>query len=638
MPTPEFAVTVLVLEFLVGAFIAALLLRSLPIRDGSIPWHVFVSVLVAWSFAIYIPVFLLPADLASAVRDHYEVPQDKFVILWRVAYWSTQVMTWIVLSIELTYVRAGDFTVKDRILRWGRENLRNYGIAALAGGVCVLYLLFKGGLSPKSLMGVLIGFSNMYGLSVFIAILGYGCVALPKQLWKQSHPDERLMDCQFRAARTDASIVDARSALAVQMNAAVRASRLLAEDNPLRSCIDVIMQKCPVDFDLESANHLLDSRDRETNSISFNSASDITKAKLVDLHRNLKRAVLALRRAKHEWNLLVEEAFDMEDVMSNRTEISKRFKSTLHPPRVGFVGGVLDRLEWEWKVKMRFPTFRALAVLFGIFSVIVVWSEVTIFSDKSLSPLSHILFPSMSYFGLQILVFMPLAYMVTCGFYTLFHLRLLSFVQIYFGNHTDGYSLVFNAGWCARLAAPLCFNFVNMLNIPPITAYHKIMKSMDAVPLLGVWVNNFFPCFIVLFSFFTLFNLWGKIARCLPFRSFALEDVMSEDLIQEGKRLLREERKRRERASDPGSARKEYRHTSGRPSPQPSMPYDRSISNTSIASVDRDRGDSPLLNGVDPSSHSNPAGQLQSFGSSLISKFNATVKEQSGKYLRIPRL
>jgi hypothetical protein len=127
---------------------------------------------------------LLPVDIAQSV-SHAQTAEAKATIatLWHIVYWSTFVLSWVVLPTMLQFFMAGDFTFRDRLVSALRENIRFYLICAGLGVVIIIFALASN-MSPKDVLGFLIAYGNTYGMLLIILLLGNGLVALPRRLWE----------------------------------------------------------------------------------------------------------------------------------------------------------------------------------------------------------------------------------------------------------------------------------------------------------------------------------------------------------------------------------------------------------------------------------------------------------------------
>lgn len=62
---------------------------------------------------------IVPLDVVSTLRGVNPVAIDD---LWDISYWSTQLLTWLLIPIYMGYADAGEFTWKGRMLASVRSN------------------------------------------------------------------------------------------------------------------------------------------------------------------------------------------------------------------------------------------------------------------------------------------------------------------------------------------------------------------------------------------------------------------------------------------------------------------------------------------------------------------------------------
>lgn len=43
------------------------------------------------------------------------VPDGLFPNLWRIIYWTSQFLTWLIMPLMQSYLKAGDFTIKGKL-------------------------------------------------------------------------------------------------------------------------------------------------------------------------------------------------------------------------------------------------------------------------------------------------------------------------------------------------------------------------------------------------------------------------------------------------------------------------------------------------------------------------------------------
>jgi hypothetical protein len=64
------------------------------------------------------------------------------VTLWSLNYWSVFILNWFVLPILQEYLAAGDFTVKERVMRSLRNNIPLLVIYFVAFIIIIIVLAF----------------------------------------------------------------------------------------------------------------------------------------------------------------------------------------------------------------------------------------------------------------------------------------------------------------------------------------------------------------------------------------------------------------------------------------------------------------------------------------------------------------
>mmetsp|Transcript_22 Transcript_22/g.73 ORF Transcript_22/g.73 Transcript_22/m.73 type:complete len:669 (-) Transcript_22:270-2276(-) len=186
-------------------------------KAPEVPAAVAGLIFVCWYLA-FSGTLLLPMDLACAsgyddVKEKSSAPcSEPIREAWLWVYWSTFMLTWVVLPIALEYLRSGEFTHWRRLRYALRVNAISYGVALVLGVVLVVYLLASG-LGFKYLVGYLLAFGNTYGLLIIIFLMGNGLVELPRTFWQYSEPETYLRVLRYRATCVDNDLYDARVGL-----------------------------------------------------------------------------------------------------------------------------------------------------------------------------------------------------------------------------------------------------------------------------------------------------------------------------------------------------------------------------------------------------------------------------------------
>merc|ERR1719353_210871 len=104
------------------------------------------------------------------------------------------------------------------------------------------------------------------------------------------------------------------------------------------------------------------------------------------------------------------------------------------------------------------------------------------FSGKSFSVLSLFFQEDHGFVATQLLCMVPLGYMVCTAYWSVFRLKIAGWYGLYPNHNTDTSSLLWCASILARLAAPLCYHFLKLVQVKG-TAFQEMMGEMNVVPV-----------------------------------------------------------------------------------------------------------------------------------------------------------
>lgn len=65
--------------------------------------------------------------------------------LWKVVYWTSQCLTWLILPLMQSYIKAGDFTVQGKLKSALIDNAIYYGSYLFICGVLLIYIALQPG-------------------------------------------------------------------------------------------------------------------------------------------------------------------------------------------------------------------------------------------------------------------------------------------------------------------------------------------------------------------------------------------------------------------------------------------------------------------------------------------------------------
>ena len=125
---------------------------------------------------------------------------DVLPSLWRVVYWSSQFLTWLILPLMQSYSQAGEFT------RWGKlksslwDNAIFYSSYLLIALILLIYVAVQPSLhlTWDRTKAIAAAASNTWGLFVLVLLLGYGLIEVPRNLWNRSQRGYQLQHAHFK--------------------------------------------------------------------------------------------------------------------------------------------------------------------------------------------------------------------------------------------------------------------------------------------------------------------------------------------------------------------------------------------------------------------------------------------------------
>lgn len=314
--------------------------------------------------------------------------------LWRFIYWTSQLLTWLILPMMQSYSMAGDFTRVDKLKSAIRANLIYYSSFGAIFTILLIYVFFKNGIDFANLKVIAISSSNTWGLFLLVVLLGYGLVELPRFLIACGRYSQSLDRQYFKVARVNAEKCEGEEKLDDVLEEIQQAFTALGPDehSHLKQYLTQIVDKCPPDWRRRS--NALRRQAAASNSIYDSSQPkirDYNTQSMIRLHKKVISAVHYHRQVTCRWNHLIKEVIEWEDVVRNQAEnsgpyLTRSFKATLPKERSIIHLLYTPRVEWFWKCLIKVWLFQIIGYIIAALSLAVVWSEIafpiSVFSPK----------------------------------------------------------------------------------------------------------------------------------------------------------------------------------------------------------------------------------------------------------------
>nr|KAF6366383.1 LMBR1 domain containing 2 [Pipistrellus kuhlii] len=526
---------------------------------------VIVGTLLAW-YLCFLIVFILPLDVSTTIYNRCKhaaanssppehsnitglsatatpapsphpcfkpwsyIPDGIMPIFWRVVYWTSQFLTWILLPFMQSYARSGGFSITGKIKTALIENAIYYGTYLLIFGAFLIYVAVNPRLHLEwnQLQTIGIAAANTWGLFLLVLLLGYGLVEIPRSYWNGAKRGYLLMKTYFKAAKLMTEKADAEETLEDVMEEVRKVNESIKYNHPLRKCVDTILKKCPTEYQEKMGRNMDDYEDFDEKHNTYPSEKSLVK-----LHKQVIYSVQRHRRTQVQWQILLEQAFYLEDVAKNETSATHQFVHTFQSPE---------------------PENRFVQYFYSPTVVFIQLAEKTY-----------------NYIYIEIACFLSIFFLSICVYSTVFRIRVFNYYYLASHHQTDAYSLLFSGMLFCRLTPPLCLNFLGLThmdssishqNTQP-TAYTSIMGSMKVLSFIADGFYIYYPMLVVILCIATYFSLGTRCLNLLGFQQFMGDNDMTSDLVDEGKELIRREKRKRQRQEEGENRRREWKERYG---------------------------------------------------------------------------
>ncbi|CAH2107603.1 unnamed protein product [Euphydryas editha] len=227
-------------------------------------------------------------------------------------------------------------------------------------------------------------------------------------------------------------------------------------------------------------------------------------------------------------------------------------------------------IEWYWECLLKQYFLKTMAVVTCIMSVAVVWSEVTFFSKEPvLSIFANIVIAANKHYNYGAIVTIStiiIGYMFYCAYSTVLKIRVLNLYYLAPHHQTNEYSLIFSGMMVCRLTPAMCLNFLSLVHMDSHvikqrvmeTYYTQIMGHMDVLGIVAEGFNIYFPMLVVLLCLATYLSLGSRLLSMCGFHQFIGDDELTTDLVDEGREIVKREKRKRQRAEESMARRREY--------------------------------------------------------------------------------
>ncbi|CAD8078221.1 unnamed protein product [Paramecium primaurelia] len=498
-----------------------------------VPLYIKILTFISWTLTFSI-VLVLPIDIANSTKQVNETQQletmGNIKILWRIMYWGNFFLAWLVLPFFQDFEGSGDFDVRGKIKYSLKKNLTIYGIGTIIIVGLAIYLLIKDNFDSTHVEGVLIGVSNFFGLLLVVILLGQGLVAIPKLYYREHKEEEVLEQCYQQAVLLD----EQRTEKTYELEDICRTLQLLQNehsDSEFSRYLMIILQKIPQEFQ-KSIRQTLQK---------YNASNIPDKYKplnlevLASIHKYIKCLMFDLQRIQTKLNIVNYKAlkFERKDLADDETQFETKWSKMIY------------KISIIWNLKLRKYYCVVLAITYALLSLFILFCELITFvakTNKELNPYYLLLSSINRYYLTELVLLLPLLYMMFCTYYGLFAMKISGLISFNKHHHTDAPSLMFGSINFARVSFPLCFNFIQITDIleDQATSFSETVGNL-AESLFVQSYKTILPLMLLIMCFFNLFNIGDKLMRTIGLGQYAQQERI-QGMSLEGKKIIEKER------------------------------------------------------------------------------------------------
>lgn len=259
----------------------------------------------------------------------------------------------------------------------------------------------------------------------------------------------------------------------------------------------------------------------------------------------------AARRVDCLFNANVEYAIRLQDCMANAESGDSKFHGEGREPRTGSLGTFMDSFQWYWEIKIAPKLCRVAAVFFGLLSLVIIVSECTLSFTNTYDTIVFQFFKNIfsgTYTQTMVCTLILLGYLCFCTFYGIFSFRVSGFYGLYPYHQTEPSNLVYSALYVAKLAAPLCVNFLMVIHYEnnQETVFDKVAGRGMSWSFVSSFLR-YIPCFILILCVMYFFNVYSIIMKHMDMEEYTYYNFYDPEKLEDGARVLTTERDRRSR-------------------------------------------------------------------------------------------
>ena len=519
---------------------------------------VFLVTLAMWFFNGFI-IIILPFDiyLSNYQKNESKVInlQNKIRTLYSICYWSTSLISSLLIPLITQYENSGYFTKREKIIYSIKSNLKFYGLISLLGIVLFIWAYFKLSQETKEyFLKNCFNFSYVYGFFFLVLLLGYSIPKLPLNIYEKIFYKQTIKSLENNAKLLKKNLDDVNKDLVdtyyklVNIEEKIKIKKQLKEQKKLESLDDIIKDKETEEKKIRQYEQFLNQKINyikkneklfkiTIKKINFEPAEEFEMEELPD-----KIASLNIKLKENEWDNLriqcqLQSTYNDWCYLKTIVIKGKKYKSSLIDQQLRESKLKLMGLEEEfiplkkiskimvlYYMKIHPLILFLLAFIFFILGIIILLSELCIILPWRISVFSIINYWITNVFKIQIFIISSIFIFYFMSVYALMNFKLTKNYRVYGPRQTDAVSILYFTSNFCKITFPLSLNILIMMNHGDNEAKKTCLENDFGINInnqIFVLIAKYSPLLLFFFVVLNMFGIFTKIIDCFSVEAFS---------------------------------------------------------------------------------------------------------------------
>jgi len=443
--------------------------------------------------------------------------------MWNSLYWAGFLLCWGILPIITSYEDSCEFSVKDKLKYSIKLNAIYYIIGLGVLVVCaVIYMIIEGIPEEDNAKGLIMALTNCWGLIQIILFLSNGMTGTIRFFLNKAMITKQLKVVCCKLWQTQEIIDENKSII----------------ENSLRS-LQSIEDLCSPGL-LEYVNKVKDMVPEEFQGYQY-SVSDSPNLNLMgsgnklrtiiaDYHYKIKSSLQEYSAHKDVYERLIAKGIFLKQLMKVKNKKAEYLLESGEKVPETTLEKVKERCRYFLHRFVIPISSLILGIVLFLYAAGVIMGELSlVFSDtyNQLSPLGYLLRNYRSYISVLLIVVPTLGIFIVFICFGLFNFKLSKFYGLFPHKQTDPSCLVYSSMYTAKIAFPICYNYLLIVRLPDYksnekltTVFEQVVGVMDLVPYLGANFQKYFPCVLGLLLILNICQVYDRIMKSLSLDNY----------------------------------------------------------------------------------------------------------------------